>query len=330
MQPLMGKVGTPDGQFHDGNPATGELGTIVSALWLNALQSATRSVQSELLSVIGAAGLAADPDESNQLEVAIKHLAWGAQQRPTTLAAYGIGDGLRHYRAGQSLPSQNVGPIWHDDYGSLMVWQHFTQNGANYSGYASVLVGSLLADTQPTPRAGYIKSGTQNLSRAAYAALRGWALHNGVMVSADTWAAGAIAVADNADGSTFRVFDVRGEFPRFWDDARGVDAWRAFGSKQAGSVVWQPGFANNSAPGVTGAWDAAYNDGRGSFGSTFDDGFAGNHPAGTDIPGYGVSTPAYTVPYSAIFGFVDGMQASYNLYKGARPRNVALLAAIKY
>jgi len=134
------------------------------------------------------------------------------------------------------VPTQNVGPIWHDDYASIMTWQAFTANGANYIGYASVLVGNLLADTQPTPRAGYIKSGTRNLSRTAYAALRGWAMHNGVMVAMGAWAAGSIMVADNDDGSTFRIYDVRGEFPRYWDDARGLDLGRAFGAWQRGSL----------------------------------------------------------------------------------------------
>lgn len=94
MQHKMPPVGTADGMFHDGNPATGEPGTIVSALWLNALQSATRNLQAEMLSVLEAAGLEIDPDEIHQLEAAIKQLAWGAQQRPTTLAGYGIGDGF--------------------------------------------------------------------------------------------------------------------------------------------------------------------------------------------------------------------------------------------
>ena len=45
--------------------------------------------------------------------------------------------------------------------------------------------------------------------------------------------AGAIAIKDNADGLTFTLFDVRGEFPRFWDDGRGVDLGRQMGSSQS-------------------------------------------------------------------------------------------------
>lgn len=75
MQNLIPPIGTPDGLFHDGNSATGELGTIVSALWLNAMQSAARTMQSELLSVLDAAGITADPVKSNQLMAAIRTIA---------------------------------------------------------------------------------------------------------------------------------------------------------------------------------------------------------------------------------------------------------------
>lgn len=140
--------------------------------------------------------------------------------------------GIKKYTTGQALPVANIGPIWHDDYNSIMTWQAFTANGAAYTGYASLLVGGLLMDTQPTARQGYVKSGVSNLSRTTYAALRNWGLHHGVLVASGVWAAGAFAFKDNVDGTTFTVADVRGEFPRFWDDGRGIDAGRAFRSLQ--------------------------------------------------------------------------------------------------
>ncbi|WP_439837234.1 phage tail protein [Aeromonas enteropelogenes] len=141
----------------------------------------------------------------------------------------------RHLKSGAPLPTTDIGPIWHHDYGGWMIWQEFTANGADYRGYASQLIGSLLLDTQPTPRQGYIKSGVQNLSRVTYAALRAWAIHNGLMVAPGVWEAGTIQCADNPDGTTFRIYDVRGEFLRVWDDQRGVDSGRAFGSYRADS-----------------------------------------------------------------------------------------------
>ena len=139
--------------------------------------------------------------------------------------------------AGAALPTTDIGPVWHDDYGSFITWQTFNQNGANYSGYASSNIGSLLLDTQQTPRKGYIKSGVSNLSRTAYAALRNWAIHNGVLVASASWAAGTLLFKDNADGTTFTVADVRGAFPRFWDDGRGIDTGRGFGSSQDGTAI---------------------------------------------------------------------------------------------
>ena len=244
MKPLMPSIGTADSLFHDGNPATGDLGTIVSAEWLNNVQGCLQDLQREIIAALAAAQLAPDAATAGQLLTALQALFLGKTAQATDAAKLGgqspdfyakaseLNAGVKVYAAGTALPTQNLGPIWHADYNSLMTWQVFSNNGATYTGYASVLVGSLLADTQPIPRAGYISSGSMSLSRTAYAALRGWAMHNGVMVAGGVWAAGAIAVADNADGTTFRTYDVRGEFPRFWDAGRGVDIGRTFGSHQ--------------------------------------------------------------------------------------------------
>ncbi|ENQ4922516.1 hypothetical protein ACEO9Y_000319 [Salmonella enterica] len=42
MKPLMKPVDTPDQVFHDGNPSTGESGTICSTEWLNNTQTRIR------------------------------------------------------------------------------------------------------------------------------------------------------------------------------------------------------------------------------------------------------------------------------------------------
>ncbi len=93
MQALMSKVGTPDGQFHDGNPATGAVGTILSAHWLNQLQAAVRTTQQELISVLDANSIPTIPDQTSQLLRAMRLIAWGSpDERPDTLDAYGIKD----------------------------------------------------------------------------------------------------------------------------------------------------------------------------------------------------------------------------------------------
>ena len=70
----MPPVQTPDNLFHDGNPLTGELGTIVDAEHLNNVQGAVRDAQSELITVLTAAGINVDPSKQNQLLTALKAL----------------------------------------------------------------------------------------------------------------------------------------------------------------------------------------------------------------------------------------------------------------
>ncbi len=74
MQDIMPPVDTVDNLFHDGNPVTGEQGTIVSAEFLNNLQGATRDTQTELKSILTAAGIAVDPDKQNQVLTALSKL----------------------------------------------------------------------------------------------------------------------------------------------------------------------------------------------------------------------------------------------------------------
>lgn len=74
MQDLMPPINTPDSAFHDGDPTTGQLGTIVTALWLNNVQSATRDVQLEIKNVLAKAGIQPDPKKTNQLAEAISQI----------------------------------------------------------------------------------------------------------------------------------------------------------------------------------------------------------------------------------------------------------------
>lgn len=64
----------------------------------------------------------------------------------------------------------------------------------------------------------------------------GWLKANGAAVSRTTYAALFAAIGTTfgaGNGSTtFLLPDMRGEFARGWDDGRGVDSGRAFGSAQ--------------------------------------------------------------------------------------------------
>lgn len=72
MRPLMPPVQTPDNLFHDGNPITGELGTLVEAQHLNNVQATARDIQSELISILAAAAKVPDSSSVHQVLDALR------------------------------------------------------------------------------------------------------------------------------------------------------------------------------------------------------------------------------------------------------------------
>ena len=93
-----------------------------------------------------------------------------------------------------------------------------TINGIIPSALPSGMVATFAMNTAPT---GWLKADGTAISRSTYAAL--------FTAIGTTFGVG--------DGSTtFNVPDLRGEFTRNWDDARGIDAGRVFGSAQATRV----------------------------------------------------------------------------------------------
>lgn len=122
----------------------------------------------------------------------------------------------------------------------------------------------------------------------------GWLKANGAAISRTTYASLFAAIGTtfgSGDGSTtFNVPDLRGEFTRGWDDGRGVDSGRSFGSAQAATEI------------ATNIDQAAY------YQYTNNDSFR----SGSNINGAGDA--GYVRPQNFI---------------SVRPRNVALLACIK-
>lgn len=141
-------------------------------------------------------------------------------------------------------------------------------------------------------------------------------------------------------GQYIVVPDMRGEFARGWDDGRGVDPGRSFGSSQGHALLTHNHTASTSNSGGhthTGSTTTA-----GSHRhpiSTFNDSGGG----GPTIDNSGQSSDPFTV-YTEYEGDhshgvnlnVDGVHnhtVTVNNYVGAnetRPRNIALLACIKY
>ena len=148
-----------------------------------------------------------------------------------------------------------------------------------------VPVGSVVFFCASSAPTGFIKANGAAVSRTTYASL---------------FAAIGTAFGAGDWSTTFNLPDLRGEFVRGWDDARGVDSGRAFASTQDQST--QPhthsirasiaGFTNGN-PGVLYA--------------------AGDNNGNTLVLGGG-----------ATYGIQN------NSGTETRPRNVALLACIKY
>lgn len=152
---------------------------------------------------------------------------------------------------------------------------------------------------------GSVPAGTV-IQYAANAAPFGYLKANGAAVSRTTYAALFTAIGTTfgvGDGSTtFNVPDMRGEFMRGWDDSRGVDSGRVFGSSQVHAVM---DHAHKSLYTLDGT------------------------PLGSGGTLYDLMSESGTVDATAV---TSGLTAGYaaNTAAETRPRNIAMLFCIKY
>jgi phage-related tail fiber protein len=184
--------------------------------------------------------------------------------------------------------------------------------------------------TAPTPTAGV--SNSQFVTTAVPAGLIsfftmaaapiGWLKANGAAISRTTYAGLFAAIGTNfgaGDGSTtFNLPDLRGEFLRAWDDGRTVDNGRGFGTWQDSGNRWHnhggsTGGISNNHQHYTGL-NSILNSGS-DFGSDGAE-VARNGPGSQQWTGDPNQNHSH-----GING--DGLAE-------ARPRNIALLACIKY
>jgi len=103
----------------------------------------------------------------------------------------------------------------------------------NFMGGATSAIQTQIDNIVTTP-SGAIMNFAMN------AAPTGWLKANGATVSRSTYSALFTAIGTTfgaGNGSTtFKIPDLRGEFVRGWDDSRGIDSSRAFGSAQADAL----------------------------------------------------------------------------------------------
>ena len=147
-------------------------------------------------------------------------------------------------------------------------------DGSNLTGIAGTPAGVVIYHAANTAPTGFIKANGASISTSTYS---------------DLFA--VIGYTFGGSGGSFNVPDLRGEFLRGWDDGRGVDSGRAFGSSQ--------GDLFKSHSHTFGVWQATTN---------------------TAHNGAGTGSTHYQSTQSV--SSVGGTET--------RPRNIALLACIKY
>lgn len=166
------------------------------------------------------------------------------------------------------------------------------------------VAGEVFYTARSTAPAGSLKANGAAISRTAYAALFG--------AIGTTYGAG--------DGfNTFNLPDLRGEFLRGLDDGRGVDAGRVLGSPQTSQNL---AHTHTGTTNSDGAHSHGYTDGRPV--NPAGNGLA----AGSQVPGVWERIDAKTTDTagSHTHTFTTGSTGGTE----ARPRNIALLACIKY
>ena len=186
----------------------------------------------------------------------------------------------------------DLGTIAYQDKDNLRVG---TVTATSFTGDGSALTGlgggtpsgAVIYHAANSPPTGFLKANGAAISRSTYSAL--------FSAIGTTFGAG--------DGSsTFLVPDLRGEFLRGWDDSRGVDGSRSFGSAQAEAFK-----SHKHTSGMGNVYDAA-------------------------SPDYGYNSASRFAPLGRWAGTTTAYFPHTSNTGGSetRPRNIALLACIKY
>jgi len=197
-----------------------------------------------------------------------------------------------------AIVSNNSGPSAPSDTYANMMWYDTTNNilkMRNEADDAWINIGTLNQTTDEFFPNGAVPPGSV-IYHAASAPPAGYLKANGAAVSRSTYSSLFSTIGTtfgSGNGSTtFNLPDLRGEFLRGWDDARGVDSGRGFGSYQADAFKAHTHRANNNFDFIVGQA------GGGRYG-----------------PG-------------SIGGFANGLTTEGG--SETRPRNRALLACIKF
>lgn len=166
--------------------------------------------------------------------------------------------------------------------------------------------GTVITVAMNTAPTGYLKANGAAVSRTTYA---------------DLFAAIGTTFGAGNGSTTFNLPDLRGEFIRGWDDGRGVDSGRAFGSAQLDQMQRITGQVNQLN--ATGARGITNQSGTGAF--------VMSQSGASPIRDFGSGSSSN---YNDVFSFDSAnspdARVSSTTSGETRSRNVALLACIKF
>ena len=260
--------------------------------------------------------------------------------------------------------SPSIGQLWFEsDSGNTFVWyddsssqQWVQMNSATAAAGGAAEPGAVQMFARSTPPVGWLKANGAALSRTVYSNL---------------FAAIGTAFGVGDGSTTFNIPDLRGEFIRTWDDSRGVDPGRAFGSAQGANIESHAHTASSPAHTHTGSGTSSgfntnhqhYNDfgtgyvsadhthvnnrpvlgadnDRGSTSSSWSidgsqaansGGISANHThAVQGWAGYANVDHSHTYSFTTVGTAASITVNAAGTGTDTRPRNVALLACIRY
>lgn len=189
----------------------------------------------------------------------------------------------------------------------------------------TVMIGQVAMFAMGTPPSGWLKCNGAAVSRTAYA---------------DLFAKIGTTYGTGNGSTTFNLPDLRGEFPRGWDDGRGIDAGRALGSAQAGEIQSHThagssstaaAHAHTASSGAAGAHSHWFGLSRELFVRGTDAGFGDQQMDGSGLVATNTEA-AHTHPITVDAGGAHSHTITINATGGTetRPRNVALQFCIRH
>ncbi len=198
--------------------------------------------------------------------------------------------------------------------------------------YSSGGAGEVCYFARQTAPTGFLKANGACVLAASYAALAS-AIYCGDALNATAEfgykCTDSAGLTRSTTGTYIKLPDLRGMFSRGWDDARGVDVSRSFGSSQDGTWMRTTSQEWTGSDNGTGTYiiGNAYAQPDARISTA---GVGGAVPTGATAPAGGTYNNATTDNAIQGTAFVDPANPAVNNWIRMRPSNIALLACVRF